>query len=59
MYSVTKTQDSSQPYVTELIADTPEDIKTLPTHYSPGSSVIVISTGSVYILNTEHQWVEL
>ena len=59
MYSVTKNQDSTQPYVTELIADTPDDVATLPTHYTPGSTCLVVSNSSVYVLNNQHKWVEL
>ena len=59
MFALVKNQDNTQPYVAELIADTPDDIAKLPTHYNPGSTVIVASDSSVYILNTQHEWVKL
>lgn len=59
MYSVIKTADTSQPYVMEFVADTPEDIASIPTTYTPGSTIIVASDASVYMLNNKHEWVKL
>ena len=42
----------------EFVCDTPEDLKTLPA-CQMGSSCIVISTGEVYMLNSEKEWVKL
>ncbi len=56
MYSTIKTGDKQSPYVVELIADTDEDISTLPTHYAPGSTCIVVASSSVYVLNNQKEW---
>ena len=40
-------------------ADTVADVANLPTTDKPGSTCLVISNSSVYILNTQKVWVEL
>lgn len=59
MYNITKTADRTAAYIMELIADTEEDVASLPTHYAPGSTCIVVSPASVYILNSKKKWVKL
>ena len=41
------------------VADTPTDIAKLPVKDAPGSTCFVISNSSVYMLNTQKQWVEI
>lgn len=56
MFSATKTGDKQAPYVVELVADSDDDIADLPTYYAPGSTCIVVSSSSVYILNNDNEW---
>lgn len=59
-YNITKSGDNTSIYVTELIADSKEDVQSLPTHYAPGSSCLVIGPPAcVFMLNSEKKWVEL
>lgn len=59
MYNVIKQNDNISAYVTEFVADTVNDIQTLPTDVYPGSTCIVASDASVYILNASRQWIKL
>jgi hypothetical protein len=60
MFSIIKQNDNVSPYIIEYIADTPEDIKKLPTTIAnPGSTCLVASDSSVYILNNKREWVKL
>lgn len=45
--------------VVELAADFRNDVDTLPTNYAPGSTCLVIEDGSVWMLNSKKEWVEL
>lgn len=45
--------------IKEFAVDTPEDIDKLPVDAKPGSAAFVISTGSVYMLNSKGEWVEV
>lgn len=45
--------------VVSLAVDTPAEMATLPTDFAAGSTVIVISTSSVYMLNSGKEWVEI
>lgn len=44
--------------IKEYVCDTPEDIKNLGS-CSMGSTCLVISTGEVYMINSEKEWVKL
>lgn len=59
MYNITKQADHTTAYVVELVADSEDDIQSLPTYYEPGSSCLVINPASVYILSNEKVWVKL
>lgn len=60
MFKVTKQNDNTMTYVTELIADTEADVSTIPTtDMAPGSTCIVAASSNVYILNTNKEWVQL
>jgi hypothetical protein len=37
----------------------PSAIKSLPTNYLPGSTCFVLQDASFYILDTNHEWVQL
>ena len=43
----------------EFALDTPEDLNNLPIDITPGSIAFIISTGSVYMLNNQSEWVEV
>ena len=43
--------------VKKYIADTEEDLKSLPTTLYPGSSVFIISNSKTYMMNCEGEWV--
>jgi hypothetical protein len=38
------------------VVDEEQDVQTVSTKYRAGSTIIVISTGNVYMLNTQKQW---
>lgn len=42
----------------EYVVDVPEDIKNLPEALM-GSTALVISTGEVYMINSEGKWIKL
>ena len=45
--------------VNEYVCDTPEDIVDLPLNCSMGSTALVISTGQIYMRNSEGEWILL
>lgn len=59
MINIVKQNDNVSSYVTELVADTPEDVKNLSTEYYPGSSCLIVSTGEIYILSPSKIWVKI
>lgn len=60
MFFPMKQADKTEPYVVELVADNPEDIDTIPTdNYAPGSTCIITSNSTVYMLNAQRVWVLL
>lgn len=58
-YSQVRSSDKSDKGVVELVADEFNDITTLPTYYTPGSTCIVVASSQVFMLNNQQQWVEL
>lgn len=44
-------------YLKTVVVDEEQDVQTVSTKYPAGSTIIVISTGNVYMLNTQKQWV--
>jgi len=43
----------------EIVIDTPEDLAKVDTsECCPGSVVIVVSTGDIYLLNNKKEWVK-
>lgn len=59
MYSIIQQGDTVESYVIECVCDTREDIVTLPTTWKTGSSCMVIEDSSVFMLNSNKEWVEL
>lgn len=45
--------------VMTFTVDTPAELSSIPTNCAIGSAAIVISTGSVYMLNGRKEWVEI
>ncbi len=43
-------------YLKTIVVDEEQDVQTVSTKYRAGSTIIVISTGNVYMLNTQKQW---
>ena len=43
----------------EYVIDSPDDVTNLPTQCGWGSRAICISTGNIYILNSNKNWVLL
>lgn len=58
MYSQMRTGDKIAPYIVHLVADTEDDIATLPTDYTPGSTCEVVATSTLYKLNNQKQWIK-
>lgn len=55
-------QDGETLYgIKEFILDSEDDVKDLPTHKKVhvGSTALVIPTGTLYMLNGSHEWVEV
>lgn len=50
-YSQVRSSDKSDKGVVELVADEFNDITTLPTYYTPGSTCIVVASSQVFMLN--------
>lgn len=58
-YSIMRQNDKAQYNTVDLIADSAEDINTLPLDVNPGSTCLITSTKEVYIFNASKQWVKL
>lgn len=58
MYSQMMSGEKVTPYLVRLVADTEDEIATLPTHYAPGSTCEVVATSSIYRLNSQGQWIK-
>ena len=43
----------------EFVCDTPEDLDDLPVDAKMGSTAFVISTSSLYMINSQGEWVEI
>lgn len=59
MYSSVRQSEKRAPYVVNLVADTDDDISSLPTHYAPGSTCFVIDTSTTYMLNGSKEWIAI
>jgi hypothetical protein len=46
-------------YVQEYFVDNVADISTLPIDIHPGSKATVVTTGDIYILNSNYEWNKL
>ena len=58
MYKVISNDGDVAYGIKELVCDTVEDLKTLPS-CQMGSSVLVIEDATVYMKNGEGEWVKL
>jgi len=59
MINLTSQGDTIEYGIYSLVADTEEDVANLITQYADakmGSTCFIISTGSVYMKNSEGQW---
>lgn len=59
MVSIVKNGEDVLYDVMELVCDTEADVATAPTSYRPGSTLFVIDTGNVYLLNSMKTWVKI
>ena len=59
MVNIMSVNGTSQYDVYEFVCDTPDDLKQLPKGCGAGSIALIISTGSVYVLNGSREWVEI
>lgn len=51
---------NTEPYVATLIADEESDFHEIDVGlYSPGTSILVIDSGTVYMLNSQKEWIPL
>lgn len=60
MFSVISENGRSKYNTKEYVLDSLEDLKSLPTSEAQmGSTAFVIATGSVYMLNSSREWIEV
>ena len=59
MISIIKNGEDVQYNVMELTCDTVADVATAPTDYAPGSTLFVVATADVYMLNSEKVWTKI
>ena len=60
MYNIKQQGDTVQNGIIEYVADTRDDIKTLPANLGQqGSTCLVIEDSSVWILDSDKVWHEL
>lgn len=56
MYSLIKQNDDVTYNLRDYTCDTENDVRFVPTNCAPGSSLLVIETGNMYLLNTSLTW---
>ena len=57
MEILTKQANMSEAYITESFVEKEEEVATLSTvKRRPGSIIVCIDTGNVYVLNSNRQW---
>ena len=59
MIAIRKNAEDVQYNVMELTCDTAAEVSEAPTNYAPGSTLFVIATSEVYMLNSEKVWMKL
>ena len=59
MFSMASNSGNIAYGVARLLVDTEEDVGSLPTYHTPGSTAFVIATSSRYMLNNQKQWVKV
>lgn len=59
MISIIKNAEDIQYNVVELACDTTADVANAPTNYAPGSTLFVIATSDVYMLNASKVWTKI
>lgn len=62
-YRIIRNKDKATSYVSEIVADSVDDIPNLPTNAShgldPGSTCFVIASTDIYMLNNADEWKKL
>lgn len=59
MISIIKNAEDVQYNVVELACDTAAEVASAPTNYAPGSTLFVIATSEVYMLNASKVWTKI
>lgn len=59
MISIIKNAEDVQYNVVELACDTAAEVANAPTNYAPGSTLFVIATSDVYMLNASKVWTKI
>ena len=59
MYRLYANDDNITHGTKKFIVDNDDDIKELPTSGTPGSSALVLSSFTIYILNTQQRWIKM
>ena len=59
MYSLYANDENIIYGIKKYVADTEDDVRHLPRNLTAGSSVFVIQTSRVYVLNNEKVWVPI
>lgn len=59
MVKMTSTNGQIQYNIDEFVIDTPDDIKDLPRKSAMGSYALCISTGAVYVKDSQGEWKEI
>ena len=58
-YQITSSNGKKQYNVNEYVIDTLDDINKIPAYAAMGSTVFVISTGALYMKNSDGNWVAI
>lgn len=59
MYRLYANDDNITYGIKKFIVDNDNDIDKLPTSGTPGSSALVLSSSTIYILNTQQHWIKM
>lgn len=59
MINITSANGKTQYNIYEFVCDTPDDLISLPKDCGVGSTAFIISTGDLYMINSNKEWVKL
>ena len=58
-YALYANDDNIAYGVKKFVVDKEEDIKELPISITPGSSALILSSSTFYVLSNMHQWIKI